>query len=59
MDLTESRRFPVTFSIGVATFEKMPQGVEDLLSAADALMYKAKKAGKNQICSAVLNPSGE
>ncbi len=59
MDLTESRRFPVTFSIGVATFEKPPQGVEDLISAADALMYDAKKAGKNQIRSAVVTPSGE
>ncbi|MHC4598632.1 MAG: GGDEF domain-containing protein [Planctomycetota bacterium] len=41
--------WPVTFSIGVATFEEAPSGVREMLKAADDCMYKAKKAGKNRI----------
>ena len=35
----------VTCSIGLATFERAPKDVEELLMTADALMYEAKAAG--------------
>ena len=39
----------VTASIGAATFHVPPNGVDEALTAADALMYGAKSAGKNQV----------
>ncbi len=49
--LAEMERYgwPVTFSIGVATFAKAPRSVDDLLARADALQYRAKSSGKNRI----------
>jgi diguanylate cyclase (GGDEF)-like protein len=35
----------VTCSVGLVTFERTPQDVEELLTSADALMYEAKAAG--------------
>lgn len=36
----------VTFSMGVATFEFSPEGVDDTIRVADDLMYSVKKSGK-------------
>lgn len=49
--LEEMRKhnWPVTFSIGAATFLKPPKSVEEMLKKADILMYTAKKNGKNMI----------
>jgi len=44
-----TRRWPVTFSIGAATFMIPPDNVEDLLWESDNLQYKAKVSGKNRI----------
>jgi len=41
--------WPVTFSIGVASYERAPADLAILLAAADSLMYKAKNAGRNRI----------
>jgi diguanylate cyclase (GGDEF)-like protein len=41
--------WPVTFSIGVVTFENPPESVDQLIHAADAQMYFAKSQGKNRI----------
>ncbi|MCB8874369.1 sensor domain-containing diguanylate cyclase [Acidisoma silvae] len=41
--------FRVSFSMGVTTFTKAPSTVAAALSAADSLLYVAKRAGKNQI----------
>lgn len=41
--------WPVTFSIGVATFETAPASVTDMLRQADEVMYLAKNAGKDRI----------
>jgi len=43
------RRWPVTFSIGVAVFPSPPHNAKDLLAPADALMYRAKEEGKDTI----------
>ena len=47
--LMRDHNWPVTFSIGAVTFEKPPDSVDQLLYAADAQMYIAKKNGKNRI----------
>ena len=39
----------VTFSIGAATFLKPPTKVDTLVHKVDALMYEAKRAGKNRV----------
>jgi len=43
---------PVTASIGVAALPDRGGSVADLLEAADAAMYRAKRAGRNRICPA-------
>lgn len=40
--------FTISASIGFAVFPKDGGSIEDLLSAADASMYRAKQAGRNQ-----------
>lgn len=41
--------WPVTFSIGVATFNTVPESLDQLIEKADALMYLVKQGGKNAI----------
>jgi diguanylate cyclase (GGDEF)-like protein len=36
---------PITCSVGLVTFERAPDDIEELLTSADALMYEAKAAG--------------
>jgi diguanylate cyclase (GGDEF)-like protein len=45
----QRKNWPVTFSVGVATFETPPESVESMIKAVDDLMYSAKKSGKNQV----------
>jgi diguanylate cyclase (GGDEF)-like protein len=45
-------RWPVTFSMGVATFEKPPVDADHLLRAADELQYSAKHGGRDGIVAA-------
>ncbi len=42
------RGWNVTVSIGAAMFAAPPNSVDEALAAADALVYEAKRAGKNQ-----------
>jgi diguanylate cyclase (GGDEF)-like protein len=44
-----SERWPVTFSIGMMTFEKVPKTAEEMIGLADELMYSVKQSGKNGI----------
>ena len=37
------------FSIGIATFVKPPESIDEVLRKADEAMYAAKKAGKNMV----------
>ncbi|HUO82469.1 MAG TPA: GGDEF domain-containing protein [Gammaproteobacteria bacterium] len=41
--------WPVTFSIGAVTFDVPPSTVDQLIGAADKLMYVAKSDGKNRV----------
>ena len=43
------KKFPVTFSIGIATFIAPPKSVNEMLNQADELMYEVKKSSKNAI----------
>jgi diguanylate cyclase (GGDEF)-like protein len=45
----KSRGWPVTFSIGVATFISPPASVDVLIQAADRLMYQVKEQGMDCI----------
>jgi len=45
-------RWPVTFSMGVATFAVPPTDPEQLLRAADQLQYAAKHGGRDGIVAA-------
>lgn len=52
LDLLEKMKdqnWPVTFSIGVVTFTKPPATVDDMLHAADELMYSVKTNNKNNV----------
>ena len=56
--LTTSMRtseWPVTFSSGVVTFQRMPESLDEMLLSADNLMYRAKKNGKNNIIHQVIS----
>jgi diguanylate cyclase (GGDEF)-like protein len=41
--------WPVTFSIGVVTYLKVPSTVDELIRNADELMYTAKRSGKSRL----------
>jgi diguanylate cyclase (GGDEF)-like protein len=45
----QKNSWPVTFSIGVITFEKVPSTADEMVKVADNLMYEVKKSGKNNI----------
>ena len=47
--LMAKHKWPVTFSIGMITFESPPISVDQIIKEADDLMYLAKKRGKNKI----------
>jgi diguanylate cyclase (GGDEF)-like protein len=46
----------VTLSMGLATYRKVTHTTQESLHVADQLMYEAKKAGKNRVVSAGVNP---
>ncbi|MDO9188247.1 MAG: diguanylate cyclase [Sulfurimicrobium sp.] len=46
--------WPVTASLGVATFMTPPERVDDLMKQADKLMYSAKQKGKDMIWHEVI-----
>jgi diguanylate cyclase (GGDEF)-like protein len=39
---------PATFSIGVVTFDTVPNSAEEMLTAADSVMYSVKQSGKDR-----------
>lgn len=46
--------WPVSFSMGVATFRDITVNIEDIVNIADKLMYVAKKSGKDRILHKVV-----
>ena len=49
LQVMRERQWPVTLSVGVLTFQEPPRTVDEMIGAADHLMYAAKKSGKNSI----------
>lgn len=47
-----ARNLSVTVSFGVAALEHIEQTVPQILASADRALYRAKKTGRNQVCSA-------
>lgn len=45
----QERNWDLTFSIGALTFLSYPESVDDVIRAADQLMYEVKRGGKNGI----------
>jgi diguanylate cyclase (GGDEF)-like protein len=54
LEIMQRHRWPVTFSIGVATFTSPPSTVDETLRISDQIMYTAKNNGKNNIQYEVL-----
>ena len=46
----ENNIIPVTISLGVGHIREAMAEPSDLLKAADQNLYKAKRAGRNQVC---------
>lgn len=49
LHLMQENEWPVTCSIGLVTFNCLPDSIEDLIKEADNTMYSAKQNGKNMI----------
>ena len=45
----EARDWPIGFSIGVSSFAHPPGSLDECMQRADALMYRAKRAGRNRL----------
>jgi diguanylate cyclase (GGDEF)-like protein len=45
----EAHTWPVGFSIGIATFLRMPPSIDDMIRLADQLMYSVKHSRKGEI----------
>jgi diguanylate cyclase (GGDEF)-like protein len=45
----QQHNWPVSFSIGVISFDLPPANFDEAVKLADALMYRVKKSGKNNI----------
>jgi diguanylate cyclase (GGDEF)-like protein/PAS domain S-box-containing protein len=52
IDLMHKRTWPVTASIGLASFTTPPPSFEDVVREAEKLMQSAKRNGKNRITTA-------
>ncbi len=50
------RNWPVTFSIGAATFIIPPASIDEVIKTADDLMYAVKRTQKNSIKHELVNP---
>jgi len=51
-DTPDGSKLEVTLSIGAAEFSKQMETPDDLVAAADAALYQAKKSGRNRVVAA-------
>ncbi len=54
-ELVRRKEWPVTFSVGVVTFQTPPESVDSMLRTADGLMYAVKHGGKDRILHRLIN----
>jgi GGDEF domain-containing protein len=52
------QHWPVTFSIGLGIFMKVPASEDEMISFTDQLMYRVKAAGKNNILTEIFTAPG-
>ena len=50
VNLQEHGALPLSTSMGMASFPRDAHTAESLMAEADGAMYKAKRAGRNQVC---------
>lgn len=55
LESMQQRNWPITFSIGLATFDAIPDSVDEMIRRADALMYTVKKEGKGDVRTQVFS----
>ncbi len=55
IDAMQTKESPVTFSIGIVTFQELPPDIDEIIKQADSVMYAAKQDGKNLIRQKVFN----
>jgi diguanylate cyclase (GGDEF)-like protein len=48
LELVRDNGWPVTFSIGLATYINPPDSIDEMIDVADAQLYLAKQNGKNR-----------
>ena len=49
----KNKKWNVTFSVGIVTFENFPSDVKQAINIADELMYSVKKNKKNEVYSLI------
>lgn len=49
MQEADARDWPIGFSVGVSSFAQPPGSVDECMQRADAMMYRAKRDGKNRV----------
>jgi diguanylate cyclase (GGDEF)-like protein/PAS domain S-box-containing protein len=49
MEVMQERKWPVTFSIGLISFQVPPESIEEMVREADRVMYSVKLKGKNSV----------
>ncbi len=49
LEEVKKRKWPVSFSMGLVLFKKLPDSVDEMIARADNLMYTVKNSGKNDI----------
>jgi diguanylate cyclase (GGDEF)-like protein len=47
LELMQQKNWPVTFSIGLISFQTPPESIDEMVRGADQVMYSVKLKGKN------------
>jgi PleD family two-component response regulator len=55
LDTMRANDWPVTFSIGVASYRHAPEHFDEMITLADALMYEVKAGGRGRILQRVVD----
>ena len=49
LEAMHQKKWPVTFSIGLISFQTPPESIDDMVREADRVMYSVKLKGKNSV----------
>lgn len=49
----QNKKWPVTFSVGIVTFETLPDDLKQAMKVADDLMYTVKNSDKNNVAYSI------